>query len=317
VFGFFVFQQQQGGMHNADGMLFSAGASQQSKAASDEKASSAMPAANSAPTASGQEVLDNAAAASGGGGQAEQQKEIAPVAPQPAETGRSTAQAQQPLNELKAKIAAPEARQQTGQGAGAPAPSGEGQAAAKPQAKASGSAPAADEPAGSSAVQQQQEQAISGTQPAPPPAPSPAGSAAAAPEEPALNAAPKPDAPAPEAALKQGPGDGPVAGIMGIAPNADAKNKVNDRSINGFNGEHQPMLSPNSEYTAAVNSDNQVVISDKQGKALFTSSRTAASGDAVTLVKWESETMFTYQVKNGELTVNYVINVTNKTEAKK
>jgi hypothetical protein len=76
------------------------------------------------------------------------------------------------------------------------------------------------------------------------------------------------------------------------------------------------LASLDKQYTASV-IENRVIIKDKSGNTIFTSTRAGVESDKVILVEWTSDYKLTYQVSNQAGTKAYVINTINKTEANK
>ncbi|MDF2963132.1 MAG: hypothetical protein K0S39_4867 [Paenibacillus sp.] len=324
VLGFFVFQQQQqGSMKIADDRMLPAGAAQQSKSAGadtkaaspeskfDTKSSAAMDAAS--PT----KETSNAAEPNSGGsnGTAPQSPNVQAPASTPAQSNKTDQQ-----NQLK-----------SGAPAGAAASQGKSEAAIQaPEAADKSKQPAPDSRSNNTAAGEPvaKRSQPSGTtqdekpsaQLAPPPV-APQGDAGNEdPSSSSSNSAASPGissfAP-PEMSLKQAP-EQPKTGITSHPPDTNAKSLSDDAGSGGYrSSSSRTLASPNGTYTASVSSDKHVVITDQQGKQVFTSNRTAAETDNVTLVKWESDSKLSYQISGGTGTTVYVINVTEKTDMKK
>ncbi|WP_240416924.1 hypothetical protein [Paenibacillus periandrae] len=69
-------------------------------------------------------------------------------------------------------------------------------------------------------------------------------------------------------------------------------------------------------YTAAI-SEKRVVISDKNGKSIFTSMNVAADTEQITLMEWTTDYKLTYQISNPTSTRTFTINAVSRSEAAK
>jgi hypothetical protein len=69
-------------------------------------------------------------------------------------------------------------------------------------------------------------------------------------------------------------------------------------------------------YTAVIN-EKRVVISDKNGKSIFTSMNIATDSEQITLLEWTADYKLTYQISNPTSARTFTINAVNRTEAAK
>ncbi|OXM86144.1 anti-sigma factor family protein [Paenibacillus rigui] len=68
-------------------------------------------------------------------------------------------------------------------------------------------------------------------------------------------------------------------------------------------------------FTAALSEDRYVVITDKQGKKIYTSHQWSASAQ-VTLGEWSADNKLTYQITENQQKVTYVLDPVKQTDAK-
>jgi hypothetical protein len=332
VLGFFVFEQQQqsGSMKNADEMMLKSGSVQQSSAATADKKSASFEAK---PDMNADSAKSTAPAAKESGKPSESSSvdtkaENAPMqqAPVSVQENNNIVKQQNQAQAAKPPAEAAQSLSMNRMGAESPAKAGsplEEKAPSSPQQDNSASVneqlPKSEQPLSDSFSVAQQQQL---SQQAVPPAVS-SPSEAAGSEVPSAKAGTpnqNPElsgAPSPEAALKKSP-DQTKAGITSGNPEAKSKGIAEDSVLYGFSAvAARTMSSPDGVYTATINAERHVVITDQQGKAVYTSTRTTAETDTIALVKWDSGNMLTYQISNDSGTVLYVINVTEKTDAKK
>ncbi|MCR8631463.1 anti-sigma factor family protein [Paenibacillus radicis (ex Xue et al. 2023)] len=327
VLGFFVFEQQQqsGSMKNADGLLSTSGAAQQEsanqpKSVNTDKKSAISESKSDSPAASSAKIPaspankeiskadDSAKNAANTGSDPKKEASV------PTEDKSNNAQ-QGIQSPTKVTSDGGSVQNNTGAAKEAPVQSGKAEqeaAAAQPQEKqvtAIDQYSRASEPLGGVP------EANNSAQQAVPPVDAAGGSDAHS--SMAMDSTPKISPTVPPAALKQAP-EQPKAGFAGPNPQPNVTGLTDDMGTSNFRSSIANTLpSPDGVYTALVNSERHVVIADQQGKTVFTTNRSVTEKDVVTLVKWESGSMLTYQISNDSGKTIYVVNVTEKTDVKK
>ncbi|WP_171653686.1 hypothetical protein [Paenibacillus foliorum] len=325
VLGFFVFEQQQqsGSMKNADGLLSTTGTAQQDSAKQsksvnvdkksalpESKPDSAESSAKISATPAGKELTKADEPA-----KAAKNEEVAPTKQQTPVSAQDKSNNAQQGNQSPTMVVPDDAaKSKAGEPVEAPVDSGNTQQEAvssqpqENQIKAIDQISKFAQPLG--AVPEAKKSAEQDK--------TPAAAASDAQSSMAQDTTPKISATVPQGpALKPAP-EQPKAGITGGNLDSNVTGLTDNMGTFGIRAAiPQALPSPDGVYSASINSERHVVITDQQGKAVFTTNRSVAEKDVVTLVKWESGSMLAYQISNDSGATIYVINVTEKTDVKK